>query len=124
MIAWALSVGLPVRCVFLSTTVEDAQLNAVSRMLTTYGRLLEPDEIRQVVKKDVNAFGPGVQFRYQRDLEPPDLLRGFLGRRHRPVRSRDSDSTNRAVVVWCDNVLVRSRAGGRAPLVMECGPAR
>jgi hypothetical protein len=33
--------------------------------------------MRQVVKQDISAFGPAVQFRYQRDLEPPDPAEGF-----------------------------------------------
>src|SRR5262249_46638343 len=64
--------GFPVRCVWLSTSIEDAQINTVTRMLEKYGRLLEPAEMRQMVKTDVSAFGPSVQFRYQRELEPPD----------------------------------------------------
>jgi histidinol phosphatase-like enzyme len=120
VIAWASSVGLSVRCVHLSTTVEDAQLNAVSRMLANYGRLLEPDEIREVVKRDVNAFGPGVQFRYQRELEPPDPSEGFARVDTVPfVRDVDPAATNRAVILWCDNVLVKSRTGGRAPLMAD-----
>ena len=45
-------------------------MNAVCRMLSTYGRLLGPDEMRRIVTQDVNAFGPSVQFRYQRRLAP------------------------------------------------------
>ena len=74
---WAGALGLPVSCVWLSTSVEDAQVNAVWRMLSTYGRLLGPEEMRQAAKKDVNAFGPAVQFRYQRDLELPHPSEGF-----------------------------------------------
>jgi predicted kinase len=48
--------GLPVRCVFLSTGIEDAQVNAVSRMMARYGRLLGPDEIRHVEARRV-GFG-------------------------------------------------------------------
>ena len=69
--------GLPVRCLYLSTTVEDAQVNAVSRIVSRYGRLLEPDEMQTISKRDVAAFGPAVQFRFQRELEPPDPAEGF-----------------------------------------------
>jgi len=34
--------GLPVRCVWLSTTVEDAQVNAAWRIVERYGRLVAP----------------------------------------------------------------------------------
>lgn len=101
----AASHGLPVRCVWLSTSVEDAQVNAVSRMLAKYGRLLGPDEMRQVIKKDVSAFGPSVQFRYQRGLEPPDSSEGFSAIETIPfVRLPEGSRTNRALIVWCDGL--------------------
>jgi aryl-alcohol dehydrogenase-like predicted oxidoreductase/histidinol phosphatase-like enzyme len=108
--------GLPVRCVWLSTDLEDAQVNAAARMLATYGRLLEPDEMRRMVRKNPNAFGPTVQFRYQRELEPPDASEGFS---HIEIvrfeRRQDPSFTNRALIVWCDGVLLRSRSGARSP---------
>src|SRR5262249_35016885 len=105
VLAWAAGAGLPVRGIWLATTVEDAQVNAVTRMLATYGRLLGPEEMRDAVKTDVNAFGPGVQFRYQRDLEPPQLAEGFSRIDEVPFeRARDPEGTNRAVMVWCDDL--------------------
>jgi aryl-alcohol dehydrogenase-like predicted oxidoreductase len=98
--------GMAVRCVWLTTSVEDAQINAASRMLLRHGRLLEPEEIRRAVKKDVSAFGPGVQFRYQRELEPPHPSEGFTRVETVPfVRIRDQAFDNRALIVWCDGIL-------------------
>jgi histidinol phosphatase-like enzyme len=109
--------GLPVQCVWLSTSLEDAQVNAATRMVAKYGRLLEPEEIRRIRKRDVNVFGPTVQFRYQRELEPPHLSEGFSGIEIVPFeRMRDAAFTNRAVIVWCDGVLRRSRSGRRSPV--------
>jgi aryl-alcohol dehydrogenase-like predicted oxidoreductase/histidinol phosphatase-like enzyme len=93
--------GLPVRCVWLSTSLEDAQVNAASRMVARFGRLLGPEEMRRI--KDVSAFGPAVQFRYQRELEPPHPSEGFsridtIGFE----RTREASFTNRALIVWCD----------------------
>jgi len=102
--------GLPVRCVWLATTLEDAQVNAAQRIVSTYGRLLGPDEMRLAVKQDISAFGPAVQFRYQRDLEPPDAAEGFSRIDTRAfARARDPAFTNRAVIVWCDGVLTPGR---------------
>jgi aryl-alcohol dehydrogenase-like predicted oxidoreductase/histidinol phosphatase-like enzyme len=113
----AAKASLPVRCVWLSTGVEDAQLNTVWRMWSAYGRLLTPDEMRQATKRDVSAFAPGVQFRYQRDLEPPAADEGFARIDCvRFERQRDRAYVNRAAIVWCDGVLARSRAGHRTPL--------
>jgi aryl-alcohol dehydrogenase-like predicted oxidoreductase/histidinol phosphatase-like enzyme len=102
--------GLPVRCVWLSTPLEDAQVNAACRMVAKFGRLLGPEEMRQAVKHDVSAFGPAVQFRYRRELEPPDPAEGFS--RIETVsfeRTREATFTNRALILWCDGVLGRSR---------------
>jgi len=116
----AAEAGLPIRCVWLSTSVEDAQVNACARMLEKFGRLLEPEEMREAAKTDVSAFGPGVQFRYQRELEPPDASEGFS--RIDVVafeRARDPLRTGRALLVWCDGVLMRSRSGARAALAPD-----
>ena len=93
VIAAAAQRGLPVRCVFLSTCLEDAQVNAVQRIMAKYGRLLEPEEMRTstISKRDVAAFGPSVLFRYQRELEPPHPSEGFSQIDETPfVRTRDS----------------------------------
>jgi len=108
---------LPVRCVWLQTSVEDAQVNAVGRMLSKYGKLLSPEEMRLAVRTDVSAFGPAVQFRYERGLEPPDPAEGFAAIDTVPFeRRRDPSARNRALILWCDGVLARSRSGQRAPL--------
>jgi aryl-alcohol dehydrogenase-like predicted oxidoreductase/histidinol phosphatase-like enzyme len=115
VITAAAEAGVPLRCVWLTTSIEDAQVNACWRMLERYGRLLEPSEMRDAVKSDVSAFGPAVQFRYQRELEPPEVAEGF-SRVDAAVfdRRRDASCTGRAVLVWCDGVLIRSRSDQRA----------
>ena len=69
--------GVPVRCLWLPTSVEDAQVNAVTRIVSKYGRLLDPDEMRTASRSDVSVFPPSVQFRYQRELEAPQESEGF-----------------------------------------------
>jgi len=108
--------GLPARCVFLRTSLEDAQLNAVERMLQRHGRLLSPEELKAAAKSDPNTFAPGVQFRHQRELEPPELGEGFsrvdevaFERRAAAARARG------ALLFWYDGVLRRSRSGARTP---------
>jgi hypothetical protein len=107
----ATQLGLPVRCVWLSTTVEDAQVNAVTRIIANHGRLLGPEEMKQAVKRDVSAFAPNVQFRHQRELEPPGPAEGFAGIETVPFeRTRDAAMTNKAVIVWCDQSLASHAA--------------
>jgi aryl-alcohol dehydrogenase-like predicted oxidoreductase/predicted kinase len=98
--------GLSVRCVWIATSVEDAQVNAVSRIIANHGRLLGPEEMKQAVKGDISAFAPGVQFRHQRELEPPDAEEGFSRIDVVPfVRKKEGTFTNKALIVWCDGTL-------------------
>ncbi len=112
--------GVPVRCIWLSTSVEDAQTNAAWRIVSRYGRLPEEGELKSLRKTDVAAMLPIVQFRYQRELEPPDPSEGFSRIEVVPFERRSDPSlVNRAVIVWCDGVLLRSRSGRRVPLTPD-----
>jgi histidinol phosphatase-like enzyme len=120
--------GVAVRGVWLDTSIDDAQVNAASRILQRYGRLLDEGELKVHRKRDPNAFPPMVQFRYQRELEPPDPAEGLSRIDTVPFeRTRDPAHTNRAVIVWCDGVLLGSRSNQRvptAPVDVVVDPAR
>ena len=108
--------GLSVRGLWLDTSVDDALTNAAGRMVSKHGRLLEPEEMRKTSARDAGAFAPGVIFRFQREIELPELVEGFAGIEHVPfVRQSDPAWSNRAVIVWADGLLRRSRAGHRTP---------
>jgi aryl-alcohol dehydrogenase-like predicted oxidoreductase/histidinol phosphatase-like enzyme/predicted kinase len=110
------ALGLPVRLVWQTTSIEEAQVNAVSRMVRRYGRLLAPDEMKAAARSDVAAFGPMVQFKFQRELEAPDVSEGFASIEHAAFERLDETGfDNRALIVWCDGVLWRSRNGARTP---------
>jgi aryl-alcohol dehydrogenase-like predicted oxidoreductase/predicted kinase/histidinol phosphatase-like enzyme len=112
--------GLPIRCLWLSTGLEDAQTNAAWRIVSRYGRLPAEAELKTLRKKDVAAMLPTVQFRYQRELEPPDPSEGFSRIDIVPFERRfDPSFVERAVIVWCDGVLLRSRSGRRVPVTPE-----
>lgn len=112
--------GVPVRCLWLSTSVEDAQANAAWRLVSRYGKLPDEAELKALRRRDPAEFLPTVQFRYQRELEPPDVSEGFSRVDVVPfVRQPDPSLTQRAVLVWCDDVLIRSRSGRRVPLTTE-----
>ena len=109
--------SLSIRCVWLSTSLEDAQVNAAWRIAAKYGRPLGREEMRQLAKRDVHAFGPSVQFRYQRELEAPDPSERFSEIDIVPFERRPNGSfNNRALIVWCEGVLLRSRSGARSPI--------
>jgi aryl-alcohol dehydrogenase-like predicted oxidoreductase/histidinol phosphatase-like enzyme len=112
--AW--SHGVPARCIWLQTSLEDAQVNAVDRMVSRYGRLLGPEELKTASRTDPGAFPPSVLFRHRREFEAPDPSEGFaridsirFERRPRP------GFTNRALILWYDGVVRASRSGARTP---------
>ncbi|HEX5059666.1 MAG TPA: aldo/keto reductase [Kofleriaceae bacterium] len=61
-----------VRCLVTTTSLEQAQANAIARMLELHGRLLEPAELRKT-----QTIAPTTQFRYRREYEPPGADEGF-----------------------------------------------
>ena len=96
--------GARVRCVHLATTVDEAQVNAVWRLIERHGHLPDDHELARLRKTDVAAFPPTVQFRYQRELEPPDPAEGFSAIEVVPFeRRRDPRFTNRAAFIWSDD---------------------
>jgi aryl-alcohol dehydrogenase-like predicted oxidoreductase/predicted kinase len=129
----ASSHGLPVRCVWLSTSLEDAQTNAVWRIVNRHGRLPSGEDVARLKKSDVAAFLPSAQFKYRRELEPPDASEGFSRVDVVPfVRRQNLDLVNQAVIVSCDDVgeiqrlaprLREFREGGYTLLGISWQPA-
>ena len=52
-------------------------MNAVARMVSRYGRLLDARGDESGAEARRLRLLPAVQFRYQRELEPPDASEGF-----------------------------------------------
>jgi predicted kinase len=100
----AADLNVAVRCNWLNTSLEDAQVNAATRLVTKYGMLPDEGELAALRKRDVNVFPPTVLFRYQRELEPPDSSEGFSAIEQLPfVRQTTPAHVNRAAIVWCDD---------------------
>lgn len=89
--------GVPVRCVWLETTLEQSQVNAVRRMVNKHGRLLQPEEMKS--SPDPNDFGPEAQFRYRRELDPPRGEEGFSEIERVPFVADEMLRTVKAVFV-------------------------
>ncbi|MET0554133.1 MAG: aldo/keto reductase, partial [Vicinamibacteria bacterium] len=127
--AWAR--GVPVRAVHLQTSLEDAQVNAVARMVERHGRLLEPDEMKAASRKDPSILAPHALFRHRRELEEPDPSEGFARIQDVPfVRRPPEGGSGRAVVVRLDGAapeairrLAARRTDGTLLLGVAWGPA-
>jgi hypothetical protein len=67
---------VPVRCEWLQTTDDDAEVNLVGRILDAFGRLPEPPEM--VKPPNPAVVPPRAIYRYRAELEPPELEEGFV----------------------------------------------
>lgn len=67
--------GLPIRCLHLNTSFEDAQYNACQRMIRDTGSLLMPDDFK--LTKNPNHFPPAALFSYRKEFEKPTSGEGF-----------------------------------------------
>ncbi len=99
---------VPVRCVLLDTSLEDAQANAVGRLLDLHGRLLEPDELKKGGKRDPALLPPSAQSRWRREYEAPALDEGFAAIEVVPFVRARRPGTHRALIVELDDLV---RAG-------------
>ncbi len=69
--------GIPVKCVHLSTSIEDCQVNICLRMIEKYGRILSPEEISAGAKKDPGLVPTAVLFKYRKEFQKPIPSEGF-----------------------------------------------
>src|SRR5262245_47721951 len=102
--------GAAVRCVRLTTSLADAQINAVCRMIEAHGRLPAPEECRKIGRSDHRFFGPDAQFRYERQVEPPVLEEGFAEIEDRPFLRRPfAGFDQKALIFDCEAALESTR---------------
>ena len=103
--------GVPVRCVWLDTPLEQAQVNVAARLLGAGGASAQPA---------TKLVGPDALFRWQRDFEPPEADEGFAAVERVPfARRADPRHTAKGLICALDGVLRRSRSGARAPITPE-----
>jgi aryl-alcohol dehydrogenase-like predicted oxidoreductase len=70
---------VPARCIWLDTPLAQAQLNLVERMLERFGSLPNPDELRELARREPGMLLPTSQMRALRELEAPSTDEGFSG---------------------------------------------
>lgn len=89
----AIHQGVPIRCIWVSTSFEDAQLNACLRMIKRTGKLLMPEDFK--ANSDPNLFPPAALFTYKKNFEKPSKAEGFTAIvEQKFVRQYDEDWTH------------------------------
>jgi aryl-alcohol dehydrogenase-like predicted oxidoreductase len=112
--------GAPVRCVWLSTPLAQAQVNLAWRLVALHGTLPTPEELRALAKTTEGVMAPTSQMRAVRELEPPALDEGFRAVDEVPFVRAVADQHARAGVLVAAPAL--DHAGWEAA-VAAAGPA-
>jgi hypothetical protein len=69
--------GARVRCVWVDTSLAQAQVNMVARLLDRLGSLPTPEELTAAARDEPGLMPPTSQMRVLRELEPPGDDEGF-----------------------------------------------
>lgn len=107
--------GVPIRCVHMDTSIEDAQFNAAKRIIEKAGKLLSPEEMKN--HKDPNVFPVAVLFAYQKSFEEPTVAEGFSSvEKVKFVRRKDPEYCNKALILDYDGTLRKTKSGQDYPV--------
>jgi predicted kinase len=114
--------GATVRCLVMATSLEQAQANAVARILSRHGRLLMPGGAGGNELAHAGEIDPRALFRYRRDCEPPRADEGFAAIEHVPFApvAPSAPQGRPALIVELDGVVWRGRP--RTPGEIELQP--
>jgi histidinol-phosphate phosphatase family protein len=120
--------GVPVRCRYLATPIDEAYANVVSRILERHGRLLGPDELKELGKDDPNLPPPAAMARFAASFEPPHTDEGFAVVEQLPfVRRPEPQFTRKGLLLDVDGTLRKTKSGEifpRSPEDVELLPGR
>lgn len=112
--------GVPVRCLWVKTSLEVCQFNAAHRLIKRYGHLLTPEEIKQAGKEDPNCFLPGVLYGFKKSFEPPSIDEGFASiEESEYIRVWGPEYQQRALLLDFDGTLRDTKSGNKYPTTPE-----
>ena len=104
--------GVPVRCRFLDTPIEEARINVVHRILDRYERLLGPSDMKELAKVDPNLPPPIALQRWRDSLERPEWDEGFSAVDVIPFARRvSSERTGKGLLLDVDGTLRTTLSG-------------
>lgn len=110
--------NIPIRCLWLTTSFEDAQLNACLRMVKLTGKLLQPEDFKKI--NNPNLFPPVALFNYRKVFEKPTTKEGFSGvTTVEFVRTWGAEYKNKAIILDYDGTLRESTGEQKYPIELS-----
>lgn len=98
--------GVDCECVWLDTSLEDAQVNACERMIRNHGEVVPPEGYKEI--NCPNTFPVAALYSYRKRFEKPTTSEGFSKvDRVKFVRERDPKYCNKALILDYDDTLRR-----------------
>lgn len=105
-----------IHCIWLDTSIEDCQINALMRMWERYGKIFFDDNDLKAVAGDDNMFPPAVLFSFRKRFEKPNIDEGFSTlTRQKFVRHWPADFNGKGLFLDYDSTLRRTLGGGKWP---------
>lgn len=112
--------GIPVRCRYLATSIGDARVNIVNRIMDRYDKLLDPDDMKELAKSDPNLPPPAAMQRWMNSFEPPALDEGFSAVDEIPfVRRPNPELTRKGLLLDVDGTLRVTHSGEIYPRIPD-----
>jgi HAD superfamily hydrolase (TIGR01662 family) len=116
-VAAAKRAGVPIVCIFLSTTKEISQFNICWRMVQLYGKVLRTKADYKTVADSPHALPPTAMFRMFKRLVKPDLSEGFAAIeiiKPKPW-ALPAEFRNSAVIIDYDGTVRETTTGDKYP---------
>jgi HAD superfamily hydrolase (TIGR01662 family) len=119
--------GCIVRCIWLTTKIEDAQYNASYRLLNKFlldtnkfkvHEILGPD-CAKFVGKDQICIPSVAQFAYRKQFEEPTLSEGFASLEKVDFKRQSSSYSNKAIILDYDGTLRITKSGKKYPIGVD-----
>lgn len=102
--------GYKTTCVYLSTSIEDSQFNAVSRMVNRHGKLFQTQD-DYTKSKDPNMFPVAALYKANKTIEKPLASEGFDEIKVVPFKRVPNGYTNKAIIFDYDGTLRQTKSG-------------
>ncbi len=108
--------GARVRCIWIDTSLEQAEANACARLIERHGSLPTPEELAANARRDPAYFGPTALFRARRAFEPPADDEGFAAIERRAFEPLHHEGGDRTGLILDASLVWRSASGARVPV--------